>query len=305
MLSNPSMKGRLFNIQRFSVHDGPGIRTSVFLKGCPLRCLWCHNPEGISTKPVISYDARKCAACSACTRACPARHSIQNGQHIYDRAGCNGCGACAEACLFGALELAGYERTVGEVMDTVRRDAPFYRGVGGLTITGGEPTLQSDFSTALAAAARAEGISVCVETCGYCPEHTLRTLAAYTDLFLFDIKETDAARHKAYTGVNPAPIIANLRALDAAGQATMLRCPIIPGFNDRLEHMEGIANIANTLSHARGIELMPYHPLGQGKAERFGLTPNKSLPEHAMPRKDVEALLAYLQTRTDVPVKAG
>lgn len=305
MSYDPAVKGRLFDIQRFSVHDGPGIRTSVFLKGCPLRCLWCHNPEGISTKPVISYDARKCAACGACARACPERHSVQNGQHVYNRAGCNGCGACAEACLFEALELAGREATVDEVMDTVRRDLPFYRGVGGLTITGGEPTLQADFATALAAAAQAEGISVCVETCGYSPGHALLALAAYTDLFLFDIKETDAVRHKAYTGVDPAPIISNLRALDAAGHAVMLRCPMIPGFNDRPEHMEGIAAIANTLSNVRGIELMPYHPLGKGKAERFGLAPNDALPEHTMPGEDVQALLAHLQARTDVPAMAG
>lgn len=306
--SSAATSGRVFDIQRFSNHDGPGIRTSVFLKGCPLRCLWCHNPEGIPPEPVVGYDPRKCIACGACVALCPRHHSFLDGVHLFDRTNASGCPDCltaARACLPGSLTVAGRDVTVEEVMDTVRRDIPFYGETGGMTLTGGEPTLQPAFATALAARAKAESIHVCVETCGYCREDTLLALAKHTDLFLFDIKETDPNRHKAYTGVDNAAILSNLRALDAAGHPTILRCPIIPGFNDREDHMDAIARIANGLEHVQGIELMPYHPLGQGKAERFGMTSSAALPAHVMPRRDAEVLCARLRAQTTVSVRVG
>lgn len=226
--------------------------------------------------------------------------------HVYLRSdGCPDCLAAAQACVPGALQVAGKWMTVAEVMETVRRDIPFYGAAGGLTITGGEPTMQPAFATTLAAAAQAEGISVVVETCGMCDPDVLLTLAKHADLFLYDIKETDPIRHRAHTGADPQRILDNLRALDTAGHPTVLRCPVIPGLNDRADHMEGISAIANALQHVQAIELMPYHPLGQGKAERFGIQGDPALPQHVMAKRDAETLAKYLRDRTHIAVRVS
>ena len=268
------IQGRVFDIQRFSIHDGPGIRTTVFLKGCPLRCRWCHNPESIQPGPILSYVAARCIGCSACVAACPhGAHRVEVGQHVLDRARCVGCGACAAACCGGALDLVGREMEPQAVLDVVLRDQSFYQASGGgMTLSGGEPTMQADFAQALCEGAKGLGIHCAVETCGYTDPAYLERLAGVVDLFLFDLKETDPRLHEEFTGVPLAPILANLRRLHDLGASVVLRLPLVPGLNDRTDHFEAVARLVNTLTKLKGIEQIPYHPMGQSKLERFGLT---------------------------------
>lgn len=269
-----SAKGRIFDIQRYSVHDGPGIRTTVFLKGCPLNCRWCHNPEGIAFEFHLSFTPGRCIGCGACLDTC------SNGVHILDAQGnhtlrrerCQVCGDCSKTCYAGALEVVGRGVTVKEVVDEVVRDVPFYEtSGGGLTVSGGEPLLQIDFTEALLATAKAAGIHCAVETCGYAPFDRFQRLMPHTDLFLYDIKETDEHLHAEFTGLSNRLILANLKHLHDAGAPVLVRLPIVPGLNDRPDHFQGVARIAWTLPNLRGVEVMPYHRLGTGKRERMGL----------------------------------
>ncbi len=267
-------RGRITGIQRFSLHDGPGIRTTVFLKGCPLQCWWCHNPETQRTGPELAFTAETCIGCGDCVDVCPRRgqHLDDQGRSI-DRSACTVCGACAEACPAGALELVGREVAVAEVIAEVERDRPFYRqSGGGLTLSGGEPLIQAEFACALLTAARAAGLHTCVETCSHVDPAVLDRVLPLVDLFLCDFKETDSARHRTWTGVGNERILANLRRLHAGGARMRLRCPIIPGLNDRAGHFAGIAALARELPGIDGVELMPFHRLGEGKLNRFGIT---------------------------------
>lgn len=266
--------GRVFDIQRFSIHDGPGIRTTVFLKSCPLRCLWCHNPESMSLRPLLSFAAAKCIACGSCVEVCP------NGVHMFDDGGrhlllrerCELCRDCVEVCPSGALEIAGRDVSVSDVLEDVLRDRPFYEeSGGGMTLSGGEPLLQIDFAEALLRRAKGEGLHTAVETAGFVPFDRLSRVAPHTDLFLYDLKETDDARHRRFTGVPASRIEANLRALHGQGAAILLRLPIVPGLNDRAEHFRAVAELAGELPGLLGVEVMPYHSLGIGKRERFDL----------------------------------
>lgn len=299
------ISGRIFDIQRFCVNDGPGIRTNVFMQGCPLRCIWCHNPEGLQTRALIGYDARKCVMCAECARVCKTgAHVFAQGEHIFDRTRCVSCQKCVDACVYGALEAAGRTARVSEIMDVVRRDKPFYaKSGGGLTLTGGEPTAQIDFACALARAAQAEDINVCVETCGYCERAALEALCEHTHIFLYDIKDLNDARHTAFTGVSNARILENLRFLDAARKPIVLRCPLIPTCQALDEHMRAVAKLAEATPSVIRIELEPYHPLGQGKRARFGMPAPAPLPEQIMPREHAQALAKILRANTRVPVE--
>ncbi len=273
--------GRVFEIQRFSIHDGPGIRTTVFLKGCPLQCAWCHNPEGMDPGKRLSFQPEKCIGCGFCFDACPRdAHRMVDGRHVLDRDRCEDCGTCAEECWAQALESVGGERTVRDVIDEAIRDRPFYDASGGgLTLSGGEPMVQIEFALALLEAAGNEGLHRCMETCGAVPAEALEKAIPMVDLFLFDIKDTSNSHHLKHTGSPNTRILANLRFLHDRGAMVRLRLPIVPGFNDRQDHFAGIASLVRTLPDLQGVEIMPYHPLGLDKDERFALPRRVGLPD--------------------------
>jgi pyruvate formate lyase activating enzyme len=268
--------GRVFDVQRFSIHDGPGIRTTVFLKGCPLRCLWCHNPEAKAGGRQLSYLAQHCIACGTCVEACPrGAHSLDTaGLHRFDRSRCETCGACVEGCWSGALEMVGRDATVAQVLAEVLRDRPFYEhSGGGLTISGGEPLAQLEFTAALLAAAKAEGLHTAIETCGLADWPACERLLGLVDLFLFDLKEMDEERHVTFTAGPLPPIVDNLRRLHDAGAAILVRLPLIPTLNARPDHLARVAELVRSLPRLLGVEIMPYHRLGEAKRERLGLPP--------------------------------
>ncbi len=302
-------KGLVFQIQRFCVNDGPGIRTTVFFKGCPLRCIWCHNPESKSSEPEMFFAPDRCISCGQCANICPqgchAFHLLEDGRvvHDFDRSRCTACGKCTEVCFTGALELVGRYMTVDEVMEQVRRDKPFYqKSSGGLTLSGGEPLFQPEFAEALLRAAKEEGFHTCVETSGYAKSNLFARLVRYVDLFLFDYKVSSVSDHKRLIGAACGVNLRNLQLLNGLGAEVILRCPIIPSCNDTQIHFAQIASIANRMRCVLEVQIEPYHPLGKSKSALLGKT--YPLDDLTFPPKElVEEWVRSIQTLTDKPVK--
>lgn len=256
-MNTPFDGGILFDIQRFCLHDGPGIRTTVFFKGCPLNCAWCHNPESKSALPELSVHRESCIGCGECKRVCTQET-------------CVSCFACANVCPAEARSKVGYKATVDDVLATVLRDRPFYGQDGGLTVSGGEPFLQPEFLLSLLQAAKAHGLHTAVETSGAAEESDLLAAASYTDLFLFDIKGIPGEVHKRYVGCDGQTLHDNLRRLDAQGARSVLRCPIVPGVQDNAAHFSYLARLASELRHVTEIDIEPYHTAGLSKAKDLG-----------------------------------
>jgi pyruvate formate lyase activating enzyme len=278
------MTGIVFDIQRFSIHDGPGIRTTVFLKGCSLHCFWCHNPESIRPKPEIQFFPEKCIGCGECLLVCPhGARIVQDGNIHYLRQACQACGECVETCYAGATTIIGQEMTVDEVMTEVLRDRAFYEtSDGGVTLSGGEPVIQRDFAWAILERCKAEGLHTAIETAGNYPWDFLESLLPVTDLVMMDLKHMDSDQHRRATGVANERILANARRLTETDRAILFRTPVIPTVNDTSEAIGAIAGFVYALASARakngfgpaasiGFELLPFHRLAADKYRSLGL----------------------------------
>jgi pyruvate formate lyase activating enzyme len=262
--------GLIFNIQRFSIHDGPGIRTTVFFKGCPLRCRWCSNPESWNDFPEILTLDVKCTRCGRCRDVCPVGAIVvDQRERRIDRAVCNLCLECAEVCPTGAITVSGKWMTVAEVMQEVASDGLFYQNSGGgVTLSGGEPLMQWEFAVDLLKACQEQGFHTALDTSGYAEWEVLEKVLEYTDLVLYDIKHMDPAKHREGTGKTNELILENARKT-AAMRRTWLRVPLIPGYNDSAENLTAIARFGREIG-AEKVSLLPYHIWGQGKYERLG-----------------------------------
>jgi pyruvate formate lyase activating enzyme len=270
---NPEdVKGTVFNIQRFSVQDGPGIRTTVFLKGCPLRCAWCSNPESQNAWPEIVHRDSLCNKCGRCADVCDVKAISFNERGVsIDRELCTNCGKCAAVCVPGALKILGEEMTAGEVFRQVKKDEQFYReSGGGVTVSGGEPLFQADFVAALFRLCREKGIPTCIETCGLAGRQAWEKVLPYTDLVLYDVKLSDPASHQRWTKAPNDEIMRNLGIVAASGVPVIVRIPLIPGVNDSEDELKGIARIAAD-SHdvPVRVNLLPYHRFGMGKYQQL------------------------------------
>ncbi len=294
--------GLVFDVRRFSLHDGPGIRTAVFLKGCPLRCLWCHNPEGLSPEPELLNRRERCVACGRCAAACPLGLDPRAEAGSPSCAACPDFGACAEACPAEALQLVGRRMTVEQVMAELRADYPFYEeSGGGATFSGGEPLAQPEFLLELLRACRAEGIDTALDTSGWGERALVLEAGGLADLVLFDLKLADDARHEAATGVPSGPILGNLAALVAAGANVALRLPLVPGVNDALGDLEEAARFAASLSLGMKVHILPYHDSARGKYALRGRGYPMGAPAQASP----EGMAAATREAARVFEKAG
>jgi pyruvate formate lyase activating enzyme len=261
------------------LHDGPGIRTTVFLKGCPLNCVWCHNPEATKLEPQLFFHFDKCTHCGDCVDVCPQNaHSIIENKHYIDFDKCTLCGKCVDACNFGALKIIGNEMTVDEVMAEVMADFEFYlNSGGGITLSGGEPLFQYSFAKEILNRCKKLGVNTCVETSGFVSPFKFKQLLPLIDVLLFDYKITDSVEHENYTGVPNNVILENLNAAYRYGTSIYLRCPIIPEINDNDWHFNAIAELSEKYPKLKAIEILAYHDMGNSK--RISIGTNETLTE--------------------------
>ena len=256
------------DIRRLTLHDGPGVRTTLFLKGCPLRCLWCHNPECISAVPELIFHSDLCAGCGQCGKICPQVHSFAGGVHSVDFSKCTHCGACVGVCPANALRICGKKMSAEEVFRLLMRDRDFWAD-GGVTVSGGEPLVYADFTAELFAMLKKEGVHTALDTCGAVPYGCFEKLLPVTDMILFDLKGGDPARHRRNTGVDPAEIRENLRKLAATGIPVEIRVPLVPGVNDFQDDLEILHKLLSEVP-VRDIKVLPYHDMARKKYASSG-----------------------------------
>jgi len=281
--------GLIFETREFSLYDGPGIRTTVFLKGCPLRCVWCHNPEGLESKPQILFAAQKCRRCGACAKVCRREKG----------APCVACGECAKRCPTQARRLCGRRVSVDElVAELLLSRELFASSGGGVTFSGGEPLLQADFVVETSKRLRAEGVHIAVETSGYASSATYRKVLDAVDLVYQDVKHPDDAAHRRYTGVSNAPILANLQTLKESGKPFLVRVPLVPTVNDSPETLEQIAELLTGAKASLGVELLPYHASSGGKYALLGRRPNQIFEEKTFGDETLEPF-----RKRDIPAR--
>ena len=271
------MKARIFEIKRFAVHDGDGIRTTVFFKGCPLKCVWCHNPEGLSVKAQLAYYSHKCIMCGDCAEACSEKaHLFIDGKHIFNREKCVSCGKCEKVCFNDALKLYGKELSVEELMPYLLEDEEFYQNSGGgVTLSGGECLLQSDFCAELLKQLKNRSINTAVDTCGFVPKENIDKVIPYSDVFLYDIKAIDEDVHIKCTGQSNKVILDNLKYIDKHGKKTEIRIPYVPGYNDN--QIKKISEFVSTLKNVVKIKILPYHNYAGSKYKSLGM--KNTLPD--------------------------
>ncbi|MBN1686526.1 MAG: glycyl-radical enzyme activating protein [Spirochaetales bacterium] len=275
MATNAAPQGLVFDIKRFAVHDGPGVRTTVFLKGCGLSCIWCHNPESINPEPELIVLPKKCIGCGACVEACPNHaHTIgENGEHLFDRKLCTACGRCAEVCYAQALVLAGRWMSIDEVAAVLEEDRKFFEiSKGGVTLSGGEPFVQHEFTSALLRRCKEEGFHTAVDTSGAVAWNILEQSLPYIDLILYDIKQMDPGAHERLTGRSNELSLENLRRLDQAGAAIEIRMPVIPTLNDDPDNIAAAGQFIAGLDNVVAVKLLPYHNFAGTKYDSVGRT---------------------------------
>jgi pyruvate formate lyase activating enzyme len=273
-MTGPEIAGMIFNIQRFSIHDGPGIRSTVFFKGCPLRCYWCHNPEGLHILPQLLFWQHRCSACRACASVCQAQaHTWIHEYHSILREECLSCFRCAAECYNGALEVSGKQMSVAEVMQQVLADQAFYTASGGgVTLSGGEPLMQPKFCLELLKACKQAGLHTCVQTCAETDWNNLLAILPYVDLFLVDLKVMDEMLHRKATGKSNKQILDNIRQLAKTKSMLHVRIPVIPGFNDSVEMISAMASYLTSLREPRiTIELLPFHQMAHTKYDSLSV----------------------------------
>jgi pyruvate formate lyase activating enzyme len=290
--------GVVFNIQRYSIHDGPGIRTTAFLKGCPLQCAWCQNPESQVMRPEIFFVSENCQGCGACAQVCPqGAIAVVDGLARTDRAKCIGCGKCTEVCPNEARNLMGRSQTAQEVFEELAADEIFYqRSGGGATLSGGEPLAQPEFATAVFRLCREASIHTALDTCGHAPWETMRQVLEYVDLVLYDLKHMDPERHKKYTGVSNELILEGARRIRQLGVPMLARIPLIPGFNDDAQNLLATAQfIATEMGDSIPVHLLPYHRLGETKHERME-QPGKAIAAQPPSDEQMEEMRAVFES---------
>jgi pyruvate formate lyase activating enzyme len=299
------VSGTVFDVKKFSIHDGPGIRTTVFLKGCPLDCWWCHNPESQHVEPELMVRPQRCISCGACLVACShGAISTQGDAIITDQERCTVCGACVETCYAEAREMVGRTMSVNDVMVAIARDIPFYdESGGGATFSGGEPLLQPTFLLALLQACRAQEIHTALDTCGFASWATIERIRRHVDLFLYDLKLMDDSRHRQFTGVSNEPILRNLIKLSENGHEIIIRFPLVPGFNDDHDNVRQLAAFAATLPHPVQVDVLPYHHTAADKYQR--LNRHYALSNTRPPAEETVTEIRRMLEAQDLMVKVG